>query len=107
METEKGKALKCKCRTPIGTAAGKELEQLTLDAVTQASKHHQPSEVPAPIAVTSAFDVSAYYQGPGSAKIAPTLGQAKAAPKSSGNVKSAKQKPVKNSSASQKLVQAT
>jgi hypothetical protein len=108
METEARKALKCCiCNTPIGKAAGKELEQLTLDAVTQASNHHQPSKVPAPIAVTSAFDVSAYYQGSGSAKIAPTLGQAKAAPSSSGNVKSAKQKLVKNSSAMQQLVQAT
>ena len=97
------KALKCKCGTPIGTAAGKELEQLTLDAMTQASKHHQPSEVPAPIAVTSAFDVSAYYQGPGSAKIAPTLGQAKAAPSSSEKTKSVK----KNGSAPQQLMQAT
>ena len=92
------KALKCCiCKRPIGTKAGKELEQLTLDAMTQASNHHQPSEVPAPIAVTSAFDVSAYYQGPGSAKIAPTKAS------SSEKTKSVK----KNGSAPQQLMQAT
>ena len=106
METEKGKALKCKCGTPIGTKAGKELEQLNMEAMIYASK---ACEVPGPVQPKPKWNISAYFELEKSlTPVVVTSGQqAKAAPTSSGNVKSEKQKPVKNSSASQKLVQAT